>query len=561
MTKYISIQDNCLIYNYTDKNGDLQSVKIANYFLKGLFTLKMITDTKNSYKITEKLVLWLIKEQQPDKRYIKIIEGNDEIDYKSFFKTIHKDIVGLYEDFNKKRYLLLMQMLYENLKSVVIYTNFGYQPKEKSYILGNKKILIDTQIIEDYPQLPDNISFTDEEKLQILPANDLIPKLYECENPEKVLDEFVQILIKTFDAPILIAIAVVIGCCFFELFISNTQGYPFVIFYGESNAGKSTIVHILASIFGITNMTKLTSGTSTMVSLRFQLEKVNNFPVFFEELDNRRMQNIEDLGKDSFSATPRKKSSKDGKEIVTEINTTFCAGTNHFFENMTFANFSRCIPVNLKRDKYDLSDFKYHSKEELTKLSCFLPKILFYRNKILDFYYKQYKIAQKHCSFARICNNIAIGMAIWAVINDILGEEAINTEDLAKNYLDYFEQYLDTELSFGDVFLSDVYKLFNKKELIYGRDFLITKGKYLRINLTKYCDIYNSSNENKKLNPAQIRLKLANDKRVISLKATDIKPIGKAVKIDISGNEILLDIKNRVTEVAEDKEADDVETP
>lgn len=57
MTKYLSIENNCLIYNYTDKNGDLQSVKIANYFLKGLFTLKMITDTKNSYKITEKLVL------------------------------------------------------------------------------------------------------------------------------------------------------------------------------------------------------------------------------------------------------------------------------------------------------------------------------------------------------------------------------------------------------------------------------------------------------------------------------------------------------------------------
>ncbi len=57
MTKYISIQNNCLFYNYTDKNGDLQSVKIANYSLNGLFTLKMITDTKNSYKITEKLVL------------------------------------------------------------------------------------------------------------------------------------------------------------------------------------------------------------------------------------------------------------------------------------------------------------------------------------------------------------------------------------------------------------------------------------------------------------------------------------------------------------------------
>jgi len=57
MTKYISNQDNCLFYNYTDKNNDLQAVKIANYSLKGLFTLKMITDTKNIYKTTEKLVL------------------------------------------------------------------------------------------------------------------------------------------------------------------------------------------------------------------------------------------------------------------------------------------------------------------------------------------------------------------------------------------------------------------------------------------------------------------------------------------------------------------------
>jgi len=451
-----------------------------------------------------------------------------------------------------------MQMLHENLKSVVIYTNFGYQVQEKCYILGNKKILTEAEAIEDYPQFPDNISFTDKEKLQILPENGLIPKLFECENPEKVLDEFVETITKTFDAPTLIAIAIIIGCCFFELFIFNAQGYPYVIFYGDSNSGKSTIIHILASIFGITNMTKLTSGTSTAIGLRSQLEKVNNFPVFFEELDNRRIQNTEDLGKDSFSANTRKKSSKDGKEIVTEINTTFCAGTNHFFEDMTFANFSRCIPVNLKHGQFDLSNFKYHSKEELEKLSCFLPKILFYRNKILDYYNQQYKIVQKYCSFARICNNVAIAMAIWAVINDILAKEVMNTETLAKDYLDYFEQYLNTELSFGDVFLSDIYKLFNKKELIYGRDFLITKEKYLRINLTKYSDIYNSNSEIKKLNPAQIRLKLANDKRVISLKATDIKPIGKAIKIDISENETLLDIKNRVTEVPEDKEADDV---
>ena len=102
--------------------------------------------------------------------------------------------------------------------------------------------------------------------------------------------------------------------------------------------------------------------------------------------------------------------------------------------------------------------------------------------------------------------------------------------------------------------MADVYKLFNKELLIYGRDFLITKNKYLRINLTKYCDIYNSMSEYRKLTPAQLRLKLANDKRAVNLNATDLKPIGKAIKFDISENETLLDIKNRVSFRPENKE-------
>ena len=453
-----------------------------------------------------------------------------------------------------------MQMLHNNLKSVVIYTNLGYQPRENVYVIGNKKIFVENQTIEDYPKLPDDLHLTEEETLQILPANSLAPELYECENPEIILEEFAETVIKTFDAPVLMAIAVIIGCCFFDIFISNVQGFPYVIFYGDSNAGKSTIIHMLAAIFGITNMTELTSGTSTIVALRAQLEKMNDFPVFIEELDEKRIQNIEDLGKDVFSAVPRKKSSKDGKEIVTEINTSFCIGTNHFFETLTFANFSRCIPINLRRRQFDLSNFEYHSKEALKKLSCFLPKILFYRDKILDFYREQYRIAKIHCDYARICNNVAIGMAIWSIINDILKKEVLNTENLVKDYLDYFEPYLDTEISYCDVLLSDVYNLFNKKELLYGREFLITKGKYLRINLNKYCTVYQSV-YHKKLHPNEIKIKIANDERVISLKTTDIKPIGRAIKIDISDNETLLDILNRVSKTAEDEEADYEETP
>lgn len=61
MTKEIKNENNSMIYCYTDKNNVLQSAKISNYSLNGLVTLKEISNTKNSYKITEKLALWLPK--------------------------------------------------------------------------------------------------------------------------------------------------------------------------------------------------------------------------------------------------------------------------------------------------------------------------------------------------------------------------------------------------------------------------------------------------------------------------------------------------------------------
>lgn len=49
--------DNCLIYSYQDKNNEIITSKIANYAIQGLFVIKLITNTKNTYKVIEKLAL------------------------------------------------------------------------------------------------------------------------------------------------------------------------------------------------------------------------------------------------------------------------------------------------------------------------------------------------------------------------------------------------------------------------------------------------------------------------------------------------------------------------
>lgn len=543
MTKTLYNHDNHIVYMATKQDGSIEKKQISNYSLVGLFEIEQKTCTMNTNEITEKLALRLTKENCPNKSYLKIIDGDNESDHKSFFKDIHSKIVGLYEDFCKSKFILLMKFLHHDLPTVTTYTNFGYQHGENIYVTANKIFNHNTGMLENYPKFPDNFSLNEKEKLQILSFGSCQPIIYDYENPKLILDDLVREFLKTFQNPAVIAaFGIIIATAFFDLFIQYKQGFPYVMLYGDSQTGKTTILRICSSIFGITNFTKLTSGTSTKTILRELLSKYNNIPAFIEEVDKYRIRELEDIGKDSFSATPRKKSSKDGKEIVTEINTSFCIATNNFIENMTFANFSRCIPVSFREKQFDLVNFSYHEEFRLKKLSCILPLILSFRDKILEKYDSEYEIAQKYCSYPRICNNMAISMAIWNVINEILGTEVINTDTLAKDYFEYFSQYLDTEVSYGDKFLADVYGMYKQQKIFYGSEFVITKRKYLRINLTKYCYIYNSLHENQTINPNQLRLKLKNDKRFIDLKGSDLKPIGRAIRVDISDNTALAGI-------------------
>lgn len=100
----IKNKNSALYYFYTDNNGTEKSTKIANYALNSIAIVNRILSTKNKYETTEFLALAIAKEQTPSKRFIKLISGSDEEDVKSFIKVLHKDIVGLSENFSKRTY-------------------------------------------------------------------------------------------------------------------------------------------------------------------------------------------------------------------------------------------------------------------------------------------------------------------------------------------------------------------------------------------------------------------------------------------------------------------------
>lgn len=104
MTKEIINKSNGLYLSDKENTVAEKDEKIANYTLKPIAIINQILSTKNKYETTEFLALALVKEQTPSKRFIKLISGSDEEDVKSFIKALHKDIVGLTENFSKRTY-------------------------------------------------------------------------------------------------------------------------------------------------------------------------------------------------------------------------------------------------------------------------------------------------------------------------------------------------------------------------------------------------------------------------------------------------------------------------
>ncbi len=104
MTKEIINKFGCL-YIYDKENSETeQAIKIANYTLEPIAIVNQILSTKNKYETVEFLALAIAKEQNPQRRFIKLISGSDEEDVKNFIKALHKGIVGLSENFSKRTY-------------------------------------------------------------------------------------------------------------------------------------------------------------------------------------------------------------------------------------------------------------------------------------------------------------------------------------------------------------------------------------------------------------------------------------------------------------------------
>lgn len=237
------------------------------------------------------------------------------------------------------------------------YYKYGKQDKNISKIYRlSKNAILQPKFVKYYDICKDN-----ELKNKVYEA------FYYC--PNLIVSRIVLLLINMLEKAYngRLEPFIVIGMCFMTLFlkqISNDfEGTPIVALYGEPASGKSNLLRLCASAFGL-DKSVLHGGMDTMAGIINDLENYVNIPLLIDEVELNGIDEIKRLIKAVYGQTGRKKYS--GKN---NINTTLFYNTNNeFLYDLEYKN--RCIELNFIQ-----ADFNAYEAEKFNPFQKYLSYV------------------------------------------------------------------------------------------------------------------------------------------------------------------------------------------
>lgn len=488
---------------------------------------------------TERILLLICTTGKNSDEVKAEIESSDMSDKKIFKQKLCSYTANIDFDFKEKEFALIKKNWYENAELKEIVACAGYQNncfywENAIYDCPNNAITYLKRMYE--PERIDNI-----EDSNIDLKSSCLPVLYNSEeNALQIFRKFFYELCIVFcESSVLVCLGIALAGCFWDIFQKETQGFPSTFFVGEAQTGKSTLLGVINAIYGL-DESNLMSGNSTVYAITREMSSRFDIPVFIEEFSEEIIAKLEPLIKDSYNGIARGRGKKDSIEKM-PIFTSLVATSNHFFPNLSEQLLSRIIFANMKKGQFNLEKFSYFAPEKRRELSQILPVFLRCRGKIMPVYRFVYaELEQLLPNKGRHISNLAISCTIWYIVNRIMGYEFVNWRQIASDYNEMYQNLLNAEVKSSDVILNDITRLVEAGRLEFGVDWKLISGKILRLNLNKYLEKYNMTNANTIMKPAQFRLMVANDRR-FDTRTTPMKGIGRAISIDISGCEYLLE--------------------
>lgn len=442
----------CQKWNRTflvSKQKKVLKVKLAaNFVVCNVKECMLVYNDKSGKKPLKYYVVTIINADNKVEKEVEIL-NNSKSDFKEFQSNINNHYNGFAVNMKEPEFkTFVAEFISPKVASnAIIYQNAGvvkegflyenalaakngiYFADEDGYIKVDEKSYI--KIAQANHYLP-KLFVSDKSGKQI--ANELMSNIKECWSKNTILP--------------LLTLGHMVMSVFYEDFIVR-HGVPTLILYGETGTGKSTLVTVGLSIFGLSK-DSLTSGGSTAKSNEYFCSKYNGMNVCIDDVKGETLlsSNFTALIKGIYQGIPRTRSLPYGKGVeYIHTCSPLAYSTNEALPNLREVinrlNLIKIFGSSFEADKFNYHEFNQHNKDNLAELSLILPELLKYsKDDILELYSQVFNILKANVKDTqqRIINNIAYAYTGALMLTYISG---VSFETMQQDVIEFAKKQIE----------------------------------------------------------------------------------------------------------------------
>lgn len=436
-------------FSVEKQKGKLQVKLRANFIVDDVRECTLEYNDKSKKKPHKYYIISLKNDKGAIERDVEVA-NNSKSDVKQFETAVNNRYTGFQVCMSEAEFKTFV-CEYVSPKiatTTTIYTNAG-------------KIDDTSLLYENALATPNGINWADSDGyiktgensyVRLAEASHYLPKLAtSVRTPQVIANELMTNILECWEDNIvlpLITLGHMVMAIYYEEFIKR-YGCPTLILYGETGTGKSTLVTVGLSIFGLAREA-LTSGGSTAKSNEYFCSKYNGMNVCIDDVKGETLtsSNFTALVKGVYKGVPRTKMLPYGKGVE-YINTCspLAYSTNEplpdLKEVVNRMNIVEIFGKVFKADKFNYHEVDKDNNARLKELSLILPQFLKYSTKdVIKFYEEVFASLKANVKDTqnRVINNIAYaytGALMLLAIADI------KIDDLQDKVIQYAQKQIE----------------------------------------------------------------------------------------------------------------------
>ena len=431
------------------KKDKLQVKLLANFIVDDVRECTLVYNDKSNKKSHKYYIISIKNDKGAIEKDVEIA-NNSKSDVKQFETTVNNDCTGFQVYMQEAEFkTFIAEYVSPNVASITtIYTNAGK--------IDDRTLLYENALATSNGiNWADNYGYIktgDNSYVKLAEATHYLPKLSTSDRtPQVIANELMTNILECWQDNIvlpLITLGHMVMAIYYDEFIKR-YGCPTLILYGETGTGKSTLVTVGLSIFGLVREA-LTSGGSTAKSNEYFCSKYNGMNVCIDDVKGETLtsSNFTALVKGIYKGVPRTKMLPYARGVE-YINTCspLAYSTNESLPDLKEV-INRMNIVEIFGKVFKADKFKYHEVDKgnnarLKELSLILPQFLKYSTEdVIKLYEQVFEILKANVKDTqnRVINNIAYaytGALMLLTIADIA------LEDLQDKVIEYAQKQIE----------------------------------------------------------------------------------------------------------------------